>query len=107
MTEDNYQMLGFLDAMKDLKNIPDVEISQAIIFFKNKIGQLSKQQVQDMIRYAVAYPPRVRALLGAILETMNKTHKLEMLRLTLNPLTRYELGISEADLKTATNWNIQ
>ena len=107
VTEQNYQMLGFLDAMKDLKLIPDVDVNQAITIFRNRISQLNNRQLQEMIEYALSYPPRVRALLGAILETLNKTKNLDQLRTSLNPLTRFALGIEGANLKTAANWNIQ
>ena len=37
VTEQNYQILGFLDAMKDLKQIPDVDVSDAVTIFKSRI----------------------------------------------------------------------
>ena len=38
VTEQNYQMLGFLDAMKDLKQIPDVEVANAVAIFRDRIS---------------------------------------------------------------------
>lgn len=107
VTEDNYQMLGFLDAMKDLKHIPDIDINNALSLFKNRISQLTEPQRQEMIQFGLAYPPRVRALLGAILDSLGKTNNLEQLRLSVNPLTDFVLGISIDTLPEAANWNIR
>jgi hypothetical protein len=107
VNDENYQLLGFLDAMKDLKIIPDADIKSAIAIFSYRIKQLTNREVGDMITYALLYPPRVRALLGAILEQLNRTSGIKELRKTLNPLTRFNLGIKPDDLKSVSNWNIQ
>lgn len=107
VTEENYQILGFLDAIKDLKQIPDVDINLAVRIFQTRIKQLNEKQIQDMVEYALAYPSRVRALLGAILEAMCIKTNIELLRKSLNPLSSYKLGISTNILTTAPNWNIQ
>lgn len=107
VTEENYQILGFLDAIKDLKQIPDVDITLAIRVFQTRIKQLNEKQTQGMVEYALAYPSRVRALLGAILEAMCIKTNIELLRKSLNPLSSYKLGINTNILPTASNWNIQ
>lgn len=107
VTEENYQILGFLDAMKDLKQIPDVEVSTALTLFQDRIKGLKLPQQREMIVYALSYPPRVRALLGAIMEDIKSRVDLDSLQQSLNPLTRFSLGISDAILKTASKWNIQ
>jgi len=33
----NYRMLGFLDAMKDLNNIPDVNKKSAVLIFLSRL----------------------------------------------------------------------
>lgn len=107
VTGENYEMLGFLDAMKDLKIIPDIDINAAINIFRAKIKQLNEKQVKELIDYAMLYPPRSRAILGAILEQLNSKSDLKKLRDSLNPLTKFNLGISPNYLKTAINWNIE
>jgi hypothetical protein len=107
VTEENYEILGFLDAMKDLKIIPDVDTKSAINIFSNNIQNLNNTQIQIMIEYAILYPPRVRALLGAILEQINRTEGIEKLKESLNPLTSYNLSIKKSSLKTIVNWNIK
>ncbi|WP_138485479.1 DUF6088 family protein [Dyadobacter bucti] len=107
VTDENYQILGFLDAMKDLKKIPDVDVSAALAIFKNRIKGLGPEQQSQMVDYALSYPPRVRALLGAVMEDIKSGTDLNGLKESLNPLTRFELSIPDAALKTALNWNIQ
>lgn len=107
VTDANYQLLGFLDALKDLKRIPDVAIDKAIPLVKDRIGSLKPDQRQLLIDYALAYPPRVRALLGAILTNLNQTKGLDPLRASLNPLTTFELGLDDQLLPTASAWHIR
>ncbi len=107
VTDENYELLGFLDAMKDLKIIPDLDVQSAVNILSNTIKKLNEQQIQEMFKYALRYPPRVRALLGAILEQVNKKNKIEKLRKSLNPLTHFNMGLKKTNLKTVSNWNIQ
>jgi hypothetical protein len=107
VTEGNYQLLGFLDAMKDLKQIPDIDISNALAIFKSRIGQLKPPQRRELIEYALAYPPRVRALLGAILTALKQQNITDGLWDSLNPLTTFDLGIDNSLLLTASEWHIQ
>ncbi len=107
VSEDNYQILGFLDAMKDVKQIPDLDIEAAMTIFKNRLEGLSSERQRQMITYALLYPPRVRALLGAILEEIQSGLDLNLLKESLNPFTKFALGFNSPLLQTASNWNIQ
>ena len=106
VTEDNYQLLGLLDAIKDIKIIPDCSITNAIAVLGNRIQSLSKREKNELIKYALLYPSRVRALLGAIFENKFKSVDTNELKNSLNPLTKVKLGISENELPTIKNWNI-
>ncbi len=106
VTDENYVLLEILDALKDFKVIPDLNKKSAIGLLKNKISELSENDLSRIIRYALKYPPRAIALLGAILELSEKMSGLESLRTSLNPLTTYELGIKKEILPTASEWNI-
>ena len=106
VTNENYYLLEILDALKDFKVISDLDKKSAIALLKYKINKLSKNDQSKIIRYALKYPPRVIALLGAILELSKKKDGLESLRTNLNPLTTYNLGIKKETLPTAPGWNI-
>jgi hypothetical protein len=106
VTDENYELLGLLDAIKDIKAIPDCSITKAVAIISSKIQSLSDSQLNELIQYALLYPSRVRALLGAILENSNNYPKANTLKESLNPLTKIKLGIIETDLPTIKNWNI-
>lgn len=107
VTEQNYQLLGYLDALKDIKKIPDCSVLQAVRRMSILIKALSTKEQKELIEYALSYPARIRALLGAILENLNLRISLDELKNSLNPLTRVNLSIKEIDLPTIKNWNIE
>ena len=57
-------------------------------------------------RLSIKYPPSTRALLGVILETIDKEIDLKKLKSSLNPISTYDLNISDNILPTKKNWNI-
>lgn len=107
VTEANYELLGFLDAIKDIKRIPDCSVRQAVKVLNGKINKLNEKQIAELIKYALLYPPRVRALVGAMLENLNIIGNTIKLKESLNPLTKIKLGLKETDLSTIKNWNIE
>lgn len=107
ITEKNYQLLGFLDALKDIKKIPDCSVIQAVKRMSFLIKDLTPKEKNEIIQYALFYPARVRALLGAILENLNLKMDLDKLKSSLNPLTKVNLSIKETELPTIKNWNIE
>lgn len=107
ITEKNYRLLGFLDALKDIKRIPDCSVIQAVKRMGFLIKALNAKEQSEIIQYALFYPARVRALLGAILENLNLKLNLDELKNSLNPLTKVNLSIKETELPTIKNWNIE
>ena len=108
VTNSNYEILGILDAFKDIKKIPDCSVSQAIVRLTVILKNLNEQQIELLIKYALKYPPRVQALVGAVLQNINfKGDGLEKLKMKLNPLTHFKIGIKDSELSTKNNWNIE
>ena len=68
------------------------------------IKGLSETDRKRLLELCRAYKPYVRAQLGAILEYLD--FPVEDLLETLNPVSRYKLGISSTILPTTKNWNI-
>jgi hypothetical protein len=107
ITEGNYKILGLLDAFKDIKKIPDCSIVQAVRRLKALVLSLDEKQTDELLRYALMYPPRVRALVGAILESLGiENQRLDKLKNSLNPLSTFELGIKEQELPAKSKWYI-
>lgn len=107
VNENNYQILGILDAIKDIKKIPDCSVKHAFRRLSSIIGEFNEQQTKALIKYALVYPPRVRALVGAILDQIGSDDKgLDKLKDSLNPLSIFKLGFSEEALPIKSKWYI-
>lgn len=95
-----------LDAMRDLRRIPDSTPAEAA----RKIRDLfvaKRFSFSRLARRSLSEPPRVRALLGAIGTDIGADRRaITTLRKSLNPITTFRLGVSEA-LPTAKEWRIQ
>ncbi|MEA1966633.1 MAG: DUF6088 family protein [Thermodesulfobacteriota bacterium] len=107
VTNMNYHLLEILDALKDFKQIPDLDRKTAIKILITAITSLKKKELLRLLQYADGYPPRTRAFLGALLEKINMDLDLDYLKQSLNPLTEYKLGIIPDLLSTAEKWNIK
>ena len=106
VTDTNFEILGVLDAFKDIKRIPDCSVEQAIKRLSVILKELNEKQTTTLIKYAILYPPRVRALVGAVLQN-NGYKGLEALKDSLNPLTIIQMGLTESELPTKSNWYIE
>ena len=105
ITKYNYRSLQLLDVIKDFNEIPDMNIAGGILLLKSKIKSANKKQ---MIECSKKYTPRVRALLGAILDYLNYDQKnLVLLKDSINQLSSFKYGIKKKMLPTMINWNIK
>lgn len=108
VTDENFEILGLLDAFKDIKRIPDCSVAQAVRRLSAILQELTEPQIAALIKYALMYPSRVRATVGAILQSNGYSiENLEKLRNSLNPLTTINLGLKETELPTKADWNIK
>lgn len=107
VTSKNFQYLEILDVIKDFSKIPDLNIESGIRILLNLLQKLNQEEVERLVKYSLKYPPRTRALLGALLEQNGQKDKLEKLQESLNPLTEYSLRIKKDFLPTVENWRIK
>jgi len=107
VTNKNFQYLEILDAIKDFKKIPDLNIETGISILLNILKEFKRDEIKKLIKYGLKYPPRTRALLGALLEEIGIKDELKELKNSLNPLSEYFFGIKKEILKTAENWKIR
>lgn len=104
ISEQNYRYLEILDALKDLKLIPDLDKRAAIRNLASKISELDdKSLFQDL---ALKYPPRARAFAGALLSYLDENETSGKLKSSINPLSAFNYGLTPDILPTAPNWNI-
>jgi hypothetical protein len=107
VTETNYMFLGFLDAIKDIKQIPDCTVASAVKFLSKRLEEFNDKKVDELVKYALLYPPRVRALWAIVQEKFTTDFDLSDLKGSLNPTTIFKLNIKEADWPTIKNWQIK
>jgi predicted transcriptional regulator of viral defense system len=107
VTSDNIKYLEILDVIKDLNTIPDLQKSDGLVYLKKAIYDFDSAQINKLVTYGRSYPPKVRALLGALLEAMNTNAIVYgILKKSINPSSSYEYGINSTLLSTANSWNI-
>lgn len=107
VTADSIKYLELLDVMKDLNIIPDLQKSDGLVYLKKAIYNFDTTEIKKLVTYGVAYPPKVRALLGALLEAMNvDVANISLLKKSINPSSSYDYGITPKMLSTVNSWNI-
>lgn len=99
-------LLRILDAIRNIKEIPDSTVQDSCKTLIAIIKKLKKEQRESIIRLAKRYNPATRALSGAIFELCFGSGVSEPLYKSLNPSSEYEFGISESILPNKLKWKI-
>jgi len=109
ITKGNIKLLQLLDAIRFIKKIPDTTIDQSCTRLLVLLQELGLDEQQQLIRLAYKYAPATRALLGALLSSIEikETLMLYDLHASLNPITTYNIAVSATILPTANSWNIK
>lgn len=100
-------LLQILDALRDLKNIPDTTADEALNVLVDKIKTFSEDEQKRLARLALNCNASTRALLGAILEQYAPSVSVSHLNNSLNKLSSYQVGVSKNILAYKDNWNIR
>ena len=106
INKENIPLLRILDAIKNIKEIPDANINNSCSVLSDIIQKLSDFELNQIIRLAKKYNPATRALLGAIVEMKFGYELSEELLKSLNPASEYALNISESTLPNKQKWQI-
>lgn len=101
INKQNIEYLQLLDAMKDIKKIPDSKIDESYKILKEKITKLENKK--KLLELALEYTPQTRALTGAILSEVSNLD-LSKIENSLNKLTKFMLDIKE--IKDKKRWHI-
>lgn len=104
INNENIKLLQILDAIKNIKNIPDSELNTSYKILKSKVLDLGIEDQNSLVQLSFSYSPMTRALLGSILECSQRID-LMALKNSLNPLTRFDVKIDEIENKK--RWNIK
>ena len=107
ITKQNIPLLRILDAIRNIKKIPDAPVNKSCIRLMVLLKELDKEQQESIKKLGLRYTRATRALLGALLEQIDASIDTNRLKKSLNPITVYKLAISDTVLPTAKNWNIK
>lgn len=94
ITSDSIPLLQILDSLKLLKMIPDTSVGHSVRIIKKYISNLEEKRLSTLVKLVRKYPPRVRALLGAILESTGNDKYIGQLKQSLNPTSTYAIGLN-------------
>jgi hypothetical protein len=100
------KLLIILDALKDIKKIPDSSPEDTIVAIKKIITMLEKEKQLRLINYTKSYPPRVIAIIGAIFTEIGLKDDVIQLKQMLNPLTKFRLNLNDNVLIYKKEWEI-
>ena len=107
MEEKDIRLLQYLDALKDIKNIPDSDINLSLTILRRYISELSRPEQSRLASLAEnRYPPQVRALVCLLFSNL-KLPVPDSLALSLSPVTVYKLKLDLSQWPTAKGWNIR
>ncbi len=100
------ELLPILDAIKDIKVIPDSDLNTNINHLVNTLKTLNESQLQILLKTAMRYNPSTRALFGALVEKIRSDLTTQELKDSLNSLSKYNFKIDAAILPNKASWNI-
>ena len=108
INKDNIPLLRLLDVIRFIKKIPDTTVDKSCKRLLMLLSELNNDDKVQIIKLAFKYSPGTRALLGALLSNtgINENELLNELFKSLNPITTYDIAISDEVLPTAQSWYI-
>lgn len=107
ITKENIPFLRILDAIRNIKEIPDATVQDSCRALIGLIKKIKKEDGENIVRLAKKYNPATRALSGAMIDLCYGDKAAEPLLKSLNPSSEYEFGISESILPNKLKWNIR
>ena len=100
-------LLQYLDALRDVKKVVDAGPEDVLEIIAGRLAVLPDSDVNRLQRLALDYyNAAARALLGLLL-THNGQCVDPRLRASLNPLTRFNVGLGESEWVDKKDWYIR
>ena len=107
ISDSTVPLLEILDVLRDARKIPDANVGRVIQAMMQRLTELTPAEQEELQRLALNYySPSTVALLGMLL-TRCGDDVLSALKASLNPTTRFDLGIDSDDWPESRTWNIR
>jgi len=106
ITEESIPLLQLLDAIREINKIPDAYPKFVIKRMRSIVKDLNLAEKERMVALALQYAPRTRAILGAILDSIENGNLTEPLLKSLNPATTYNVYDAHKALNNCDKWKI-
>jgi hypothetical protein len=108
ITKKNIELLRILDAIRFIKEIPATTPEEACLRLISIVSQLTEEKKAVLTNLVLKYAPFAQALCGAILEISGvDSCTLKKISDSINPVTEYNIPISEATLPNKRKWRIK
>lgn len=104
ITSKNIELLQILDALKLVREISGTSPDEACRVIIGIVASLPDSRIAELEVLTLKYTNYVRALMGAIMEYLDKP--FAKIRKSLNGISSYYLPISDNVLPTKLNWRI-
>jgi len=99
-------LFQLLDALSDIKEIPDASPDEAVKILKDQIEKLSSSDKDRLVMLSLSYNAGTRALLGALMEQYFPKVDTTKLKESMNRLSTFSLNISSSILPHKRSWSI-
>ena len=107
ISDSTVPLLEILDILRDARKVPDADVGRVIQTMTRRLTELTPAKRKRLQRLALDYyNSGTRALLGMLLTRCQKD-VLPALKASLNPTTRFDLGIDPEDWPESQAWNIR
>jgi len=107
ITEATVPLLELLDVLRGVKNVPDAKVDDVVAIIAGRISELAPDQIKKLQKLAVDYyNASTRALLGAVLDRLDRP-VIPTLRASINPTTRFTVGLDPDSWPQIRAWNIR
>jgi hypothetical protein len=104
--DEDIPLLQLLDALRDIKTIPNSTPDNSFKILKDRIASLSKVKKERLVSLALSFNPGTRALLGALIENYFRGVSVSKLKQSINRLSSFETGVSSELLPDKQSWNL-
>jgi len=96
-----------LEVLKNSGAIPGSSLETTKLWINQKLLAMDSKEANKLVRISFDYPPRVRALLGCLFQSLGQYPLAERLQKSLNENSTYRVGSIADSLENARDWSLK